>query len=235
MPPLSPTAIRSSAIAVLVVDDDPLLCSLITHCLTGDPELRVIGTARNRTAFFEALNKERPDLITLDLNLGSDSALDLLTKLMEQPEPPKVLVLSGQEDEETQVSVGRLGAQGFLAKSNAIKELAAAIKAVAGGDAWFSRRVLARILREHQELYQRVQADNGPLSQLSGREREVMIAAARGLTNSQIASELFLSPHTVKLHMKNLMRKLNLSSRTEAAVLAVREGLLDETPNGASS
>jgi DNA-binding NarL/FixJ family response regulator len=181
------------------------------------------------------MEQEQPDLITLDLNLAGDSAMDLLAKVMGQVNPPKVLVLSANDGEETQIEVGRLGAQGFLPKSQAISDLTTAIKAVARGDAWFSRRVLTRLLREHQELYQRVQQDNGPLSALSNREREVLIAAARGLTNSQIASELFLSAHTVKLHMKNLMRKLNLSSRTEAAVLAVREGLLDDAnaaPNG---
>jgi two-component system, NarL family, nitrate/nitrite response regulator NarL len=215
-------------ISVLIVDHDPLLCALISRSLGEGERFRVVGTAGTREDLLRAMQAHGPDVVTLDLELSGVAASDLLATLMALPQPPAVLILSGNEEEDMQVEVGRMGAQGFLSKAVAIDALPAAIQALARGEVWFTRRVQGRILREHQDLYRRVQAESGPLAQLTAREREVLIGASKGLTNTQIAKQLFVSSHTVKLHMKNLLRKLNMSSRTEAAVLAVREGLLRE-------
>lgn len=226
--PSLPRDTAPAAISVLIVDQDPLLCALIARSLGEGERFRVVGTAGTREELVRAMQAHSPDVVTLDLELSGVAASELLAMLMALPQPPAVLILSSNEDEDMQVEVGRIGAQGFLSKAVAIDTLPAAIQAVARGEVWFTRRVQGRILREHQDLYRRVQAESGPLAQLTAREREVLIGATKGLTNTQIAKQLFVSSHTVKLHMKNLLRKLNMSSRTEAAVLAVKEGLLRE-------
>jgi DNA-binding NarL/FixJ family response regulator len=226
--PILPRETAHKPITVLIVDHDPLLCALISRSLGEGERFRIVGTAGTREELLGAMQAHRPDVVTLDLELSGVAATELLAALMALPQPPAVLILSGNEEEDLQVDVGRVGAQGFLSKAVAIDALPAAIQAVARGEVWFTRRVQGRILREHQDLYRRVQAESGPLAQLTSREREVLIGASKGLTNMQIAKQLFVSSHTVKLHMKNLLRKLNMSSRTEAAVLAVKEGLLRE-------
>ena len=231
--PTLPRETAQPSISVLIVDHDPLLCALIARSLGEGSGVKVVGTAGNREELLRAMQAHRPDVVTLDLELSGVAASELLSTLMSLPEPPAVLILSSNDEEDLQVEVGRNGAQGFLSKAAAIDALPAAIQAVARGEVWFTRRVQGRILREHQDLYRRVQAESGPLAQLTAREREVLIGASRGLTNTQIAKQLFVSSHTVKLHMKNVLRKLNMSSRTEAAVLAVKEGLLKEEPEGA--
>lgn len=231
--PQLPRETAQPSTSVLIVDHDPLLCALISRSLGEGNGVKVVGTAGTREELLRAMQAHGPDVVTLDLELSGVAATELLATLMSLPQPPAVLILSSNEDEDTQVEVGRIGAQGFLSKAIAIDSLPAAIQAVARGEVWFTRRVQGRILREHQHLYRRVQAESGPLAQLTAREKEVLIGASRGLTNTQIAKQLFVSSHTVKLHMKNVLRKLNMSSRTEAAVLAVKEGLLKEEPEDA--
>lgn len=226
LPP--PPLAEIEEVAVLVVDSDPLLCALIARSLETAAPLRVLGTAHALEEALEQVRRHPPQVVTLDLNLTGLTGIELLRRLVALPQPPAVLVLSNTDDEDIQVEVARVGAQGFLAKAVAVDVLPDAIRALARGEVWFTRKVQGRILREHQQLYLQVQEEHRPLSQLTNREREVLIGAAQGLTNLQIAKQLFVSSHTVKLHMKNVLRKLSLSSRTEAAVLAVREGLLDE-------
>jgi DNA-binding NarL/FixJ family response regulator len=167
-------------------------------------------------------------VVLLDLRLPGLSGQRVLTQLLEMENSPSVLVLSGDDDENTQVDIARCGARGFLPKRDAVNVLARAIRTVSKGEMWFSQKVSSRIFQEHHELVRRVRNQERPLNQLTEREKEVLARVARGLTNRQIAAELFMSIHTVKLHIQNILRKLGLPNRTEAAVYAVREGLMED-------
>lgn len=216
-----------SSISILIAEDDPLLQSFLREVLAGEDDLQVIGAVSNGRECLETLTRLKPDVMLLDVHLPGMSGIKVLEAMGEAQSPVNVLVLSGDEDERTQVDAARAGAKGFLGKSQARTIIAQAIRAVAAGGTWYSRRVSDLLISDHQRLVRRVRDQERPLNQLSDREQEVLICVARGLTNGQIVEQLFMSIHTVKLHIQNILRKLDLPNRTEAAVYAVREGLLD--------
>src|SRR5262249_40565060 len=147
-------------------------------------------------------------------------------RLTVSDQPPAILILTGEETEEVQMAAIRRGARGFLCKSQAAASLLPAVRSVAAGDACFSPRVMGRIVDDYPSLVRRVAKYDGPLSQLTDREREVLVRLGRGMTNPQIAEELFLSLSSGKVHIRRLFKKLDIPNRAGAAVFAAREGLL---------
>lgn len=217
-------------ITIYIAEDDPLLLSFLTTILGGEADFRIVGQSAHGAEVVPDLLHLRPDLLLMDVHLTGLSGLRILERLWDVEDPPVVLVLSGDDELSTQMEAARNGAMGFLPKLQAATQLAAAIRAVAGGELWFDRKVVDRIFREHHQLVRQFRDAQRPANQLSDREREVLCCVARGLTNPQIAAELFMSVHTVKLHIQNILRKLNLPNRTEAAVYAVRQGLTGGEP-----
>lgn len=222
-------------VSILIAEDDALLHSLLAEILDREEDLEVVGVAEDGSTCLEMIERLQPMVLLLDLRLHGLSGQRVLAQLLEQPEPPAVLVLSGEDDENTQVEIARSGARGFLPKREAVAVLARAIRAVSKGELWYKPQIAHRIVQEHQEMMRKVREDQRPLNLLTRREREVLTGVARGLTNRQIAEELFMSVHTVKLHIANILRKFGLPNRTEAAVFAVREGLIEggATPSAA--
>jgi DNA-binding NarL/FixJ family response regulator len=213
---------------IVLIEDDPFLRDLLIHAL-GLSQLTVCAAVGTGFEGVEAVRLHRPDVVLLDFHLPDTKGLRVLEEIIaEQPELI-VLVMSGDEAMDTQLSVARAGGKGFLRKSEAFTSTNTAIAAVLRGEPWFSPQVLARVLSDYPALVRRCEQEDKPINQLSDREREVLILVARGLTNQQIARELFLSVSTVKAHIQGVFQKLNLPNRTEAAVFAVREGLLDRS------
>jgi DNA-binding NarL/FixJ family response regulator len=217
----------SANISVLLAEDDPLLRNLLTHILAGQEGLEIAGTAANGREALAAASDLQPDVLLLDLHLPELSGMKVLERCAETEVSPKVLVLSGDEGEDTMLRAARAGARGFLSKSGASSALAQAIRAVAAGEVWFPAGIVSRILAEYPTLVRSAKRGDRPIDSLSDREREVLVRLARGLTNQQIAGELYISVSSVKVHIRGIFQKLNLPNRTEAAVFAVREGLLD--------
>ncbi len=212
---------------ILVAEDDPLLRRFLVDLLAREGDFEVVGAVAGDLESLDAITRLRPDLLLLDLHFAAPSALDTLEQLTSRPDAPATLVLSADPQEETQLEVAQSGARGFLSKDDAVTALPQAIRAVARGELWYTPRVCDSIFREYRSLVRRAREQQRPADQLTDREREVLIRVARGLTNNQIAADLYMSVHTVKLHVQHIFRKLNLPNRTEAAVFAVREGLLD--------
>jgi DNA-binding NarL/FixJ family response regulator len=215
-------------VSIFVAEDDALLRDLLTQLLSGHEDFVVLGVAGNGAQALEAVGRLQPDVLLLDLGLPQVPGQIVLERLAAVENAPRVLVLSGTEDEGTQLEAARAGARGFLQKSQACMFLPEAVRKVAAGEAWFSSHILGLILNEYPVYVRRVRHQEGPAHQLSQREREVLVRVARGKTNQQIADDLFLSVSTVKVHIRNIFDKLNLPNRTEAAVFAVREGLLEQ-------
>jgi DNA-binding NarL/FixJ family response regulator len=217
----------NATLTLLIAEDDPLLREMLAQWLQAETDLDVVGTVRRGQDVLAAAVRFRPQLLLLDLRLPGSSGLEVLDALATQEEPPKVLVISGDESEQTQLEVAQRGARGFLPRSEAVSLLPEALRTVARGGLWFSRALTTRIFEEYQGLQRRAKAEQRSDPQLSEPEREVLTRIARGLTNGQIARDLQMSVHTVKRHVANLLRKLGLPGRTEAAVYAARKGLLD--------
>jgi DNA-binding NarL/FixJ family response regulator len=215
---------------VYLAEDDPMLRDLFLEALALRGELELVGMTGSGREVAGAVARLRPDLLLLDVHLPDLSGLEVLDQLSLLEERPKVLVLSGDEDEAVQLRAAQGGAQGFVRKAEALQELWRAIEAVARGEPWFRPEIIARALSAYPAMLRAARGTRRPLDLLTEREREVLLEVARGLTNQQVAAQLHISLSTVKVHIGSIFEKLNLQSRTEAAVLAVREGLLDAAP-----
>jgi DNA-binding NarL/FixJ family response regulator len=213
-------------ITILLAEDDPLLRSFLLATLADQPDFAVVGSVGSGREVLEAALGLKPRVLLLDLGLPEMSGLIVIEQLASLEVSPSVLVLTGSEAEETQLDAARRGAKGFLCKSEAGSALPNAIRAVAAGELWFGRQIITRIVNEYPVLAREARDRNRPLNQLTEKEREVLVQVGRGMSNEQIAKELYASLSTVKAHLRSIFRKLDLGGRTEAAVFAVREGLL---------
>jgi DNA-binding NarL/FixJ family response regulator len=220
----------STPISIVIAEDDALLRGLLADILEREGDLTVVGCTEDGPSCLASVREHSPQVLLLDLHLPGMSGHRVLQHLAEQEESPRVLVLSGDDSVETQVEAARNGASGFLPKREAVSRLAHSIRAVAAGELCYAPPVAERVFREHRDLVRQVRAAENPLGVLSAKEQAVLLLVARGLTNVQIGTELGMSIHTVKLHVQNILRKLHLPNRTEAAVWAVRMGLPDQKP-----
>jgi DNA-binding NarL/FixJ family response regulator len=215
-------------IRVLVADDDDLLRSLLRDWMQREADVEVIDVAADgREALDKALQLQ-PDVLLMDVRMPAMSGLEVLEQL--PPDGPRALILSVEADDAAVLAAFRAGARGFLPKRAAERYLIDAIRAVANDETWLDRRLTTRLVRELSRLARRVAELEQPDAALSAREREVLCAVAHGLTNDQIAKQLFVSKNTIKIHVSSIFQKLNLPNRTEAALFAVRVGLVK--PNG---
>lgn len=215
-------------IRILLAEDDPLLCKLVPAMLEQEEDLEIIETVSNGLDVPKGVTKIQPDVVLLDLKLPGCNGLDVLDQIRTLGSPTRVLILTADADASITVEAARRGAHGFVLKQEAVSVLPGAIRAVFSGEVWFPKWALSAILGEYPSLVAKVRQTESPVNQLSEKEREVLALVARGLTNQQIAAKLYMSVSTVKTHIRSLFQKLDLPNRTEAAVFAVREGLITD-------
>jgi DNA-binding NarL/FixJ family response regulator len=215
------------AIRVLVVDDDPLVRSALSLMLGGQADLEVIGEAGDGREGVELARSQRPDVILMDIRMPVLNGLDATRELHADPEPPRIIILTTFDADEHVFGALEAGADGFLLKDTPPVEIVAAIRRVASGDPMLSPSVT-------RTLIQRVRADGvghrseqaeERLAMLTAREREVAMAVARGLSNTEIGGELYLSLPTVKAHVSRLYDKLEVTNRVQIAILVHDAGL----------
>lgn len=226
-------------IRVVLVDDEELIRAGLALVLATEPDIDVIGEAGDGTTGIKAVASLRPDVVVMDVRMrGTDGVT--ATRLLNSKEfetehgmPPPVLILTTFGDDEDVETALRSGAAGFLLKNSAPQILAAAIRALARGQGWIDSSVTRSLLRQYSNAPRRqsAQARRRPTGQeelrdLTQREQEVLAAMARGLKNSQIAQELFLSETTVKSHVHRILMKLGLTDRSQAVAVAFRSGLM---------
>ena len=218
----SPDATR-----VLVVDDDPLVRSALSLMLGGQADLEVIGEAGDGREGVDLARSLRPDVILMDIRMPVLNGLDATRELHAAPEPPRIIILTTFDADEHVFGALEAGADGFLLKDTPPAEIVAAIRRVASGDPMLSPSVT-------RTLIQRVRADGAGhrsaqaeerLAMLTAREREVALAVARGLSNTEIGGELYLSLPTVKAHVSRLYDKLEVTNRVQIAILVHDAGL----------
>ena len=217
-------------IEILLAVEDPLLRNLLADRLSQETDFHVAGAVGDPESLLEVVQLSNPHVIVLDLQWSAASGLALLERVLVQVPEAMFLTLVGDEAEDTQVMAAQNGARGVVTKTEGITVLPQAIRALGRGEVWFTRQVSRRIFQEYHRLAQQLREQEQPLAGLSVREREVLIHVAEGLTNRDIAERLHMSVHTVKLHVQRILQKLELPNRTEAAVFAVREGLVSSLP-----
>jgi DNA-binding NarL/FixJ family response regulator len=217
----------SAPIRVLVADDHSVVRQGIRHVLEGDPGLVVVAEAENGSQTLERAERERPDVVLLDLTMPGASGLDVVRRLRARLPDTRVLILSVHDDREYVLESVRAGAHGYLRKDSSPGDIRQAIRAVHAGDSFFSPPVARHLTDALQEGPRgSPEAAAGDLADLTAREREVLARIARGLTNRETAGELGISVRTVEAHRDSLMRKLRIHTVAGLTRLAMEQGLL---------
>ena len=204
---------------VLVVDDHPLFRKGVVQLLAMEPSIEVVGEAGNRAQALALAERHDPDLILLDLNLKAESGLDILAALKAVDPSRRVVMLTVSDAAEDLIGAIRAGADGYLLKDMEPEQLLDRVRASLAGETVIGEALAARLAsalrQEAQDLASGVKRD---LALLTEREREVLRCLADGQSNKRIARSLSITEGTVKVHVKNLLKKLSFRSRVEAAV-----------------
>ncbi|MQA06130.1 MAG: response regulator [Streptosporangiales bacterium] len=206
-------------IRVLVVDDHPVVRQGLRMFLDLQDDIEVVGEAADGAAAIDAVSELGPDVVLLDLKMPGVDGVETLRMLRERDETPKVLVVTSFTDPSAVVPAIRAGAAGYVYKDVAPEALAAGIRSVHAGHSLLAPEVTALLAAGEER-------DPG-LSVLTAREREVLAELARGRSNREIARAFRLAEKTVKTHVSNVLMKLGVADRTQAALYAQRHGLGD--------
>jgi DNA-binding NarL/FixJ family response regulator len=211
-------------IKVLIADDQEIVCQGLKKILQSDPEIEVIATANNGQQALDMIAAERPDLVLMDLQMPLMNGVQAIRRLrVSHPRLP-VLVLTTYMDDKWLFEAIRSGASGYLMKDRPRQELIDAIKGTAAGDAYIDPSVAGKVLSSVASDSSKKEFDQS--YNLSEREQEILTLLAEGLSNAEISQRLWLSEGTVRNYTSTLFAKLGVSDRTQAVILAMRQGLV---------
>ncbi|NYE35194.1 DNA-binding NarL/FixJ family response regulator [Nocardioides cavernae] len=215
-------------IRVLLVDDDPLVRSALSLMLGGQSDIEVVGEAPNGEAGLALVGEHRPDVVLMDIRMPVMDGLEATRVLHSRPSPPAVVVLTTFDADDHVLRAVAAGADGFLLKDTPPGDIVSAIRTVAAGDPMLSpsatRSLVSRLRSTTPTDRTSTAADR--LTVLTERELEVAVCVGRGLSNSEIASELYLSIPTVKSHVSRLLTKLDSTNRVQVAMVVHDAGLV---------
>ena len=216
-----------NSIRVVVVDDHAVMREGLRMLLESDPDIKVVGEGANRAEALAAVASERPDLIILDLDLGSENGLAFLSDLAASPIEVRVLILTGTQDAELHRRAVRLGAVGVVQKSLAGKTLIKAIHKVHEGEVWLDRAMTATVLAEITQGDERKKQDPeaAKIATLTEREREIISLIGESLKTCDIANRLFISEKTVRNHLASIYSKLGVTDRFDLVIYAYKHRL----------
>lgn len=213
-------------IDVLICDDQWIVCEGLEAILDADPEINVVGIAQNGAEAVEKVAAAPPDVVLMDLKMPVMNGVQATRKITEQFPGVRVIVLTTYDSDEWVFDAIRSGAVGYLLKGTPRTDLVAAVKGTAAGESHVDPHVAGKLL-SHVAQRGAPAADTRLREQLSDRELEVLRLVARGLSNAEIANRLYLSPGTVRNYVSAILGKLDVADRTQAAVLALRHGLVE--------
>jgi DNA-binding NarL/FixJ family response regulator len=205
-------------IRVLIADDHAVVRQGLRTFLDLQEDIEVIGEAGDGAEALAAIERDPPDVVLMDLVMPGTDGIEALRRLRAEAPTTRAIILSSFIDDDKLFPAVRAGAAGYLLKDVQPQELVTAIRTVHEGGSLLHPVVAARLMEEL--------AGSAPLEQLTAREREVLVLIGRGLANKLIARELGIAEKTVKAHVSSVLAKLGLSDRTQAALFAVREGLV---------
>jgi len=214
-------------VRVMIVDDQALVRAGFRMILEAEPDLEVVGEASDGGEAVEAWRGLKPDVVLMDVRMPEMDGIEATRRLLADGAETKVVMLTTFDMDEYVYDALRAGASGFLLKDVPPEQLVEGIRAVASGDALLAPSVTRRVIEEFvRRPPSSVRALPAKLEDLTARELEVLKLLARGLSNAEIAKELFVSETTVKTHVAHVLMKLDLRDRVQAVVLAYESGLI---------
>jgi DNA-binding NarL/FixJ family response regulator len=210
-------------IRVLIADDHHLFREGLTRILDDEKDIEVVARVRSGEEALALMGSYRPDVVVLDVNMPGIGGIETARRLRQQYPDMGILMLTVSEDRETLFQAVQAGVRGYLLKSSTSDELVDAIYRINRGEAAISPVMSAKLLDEFVALSQGQR--QRPEDVLTERERAILRYVASGMSNKEIGQALSISPHTVKAHLRHILDKLGLRSRTQAAAWAERHGL----------
>lgn len=210
------------AVRVLLVDDHELVRRGIETVLVADPGIEIVGEAADGEQAVALAGELQPDVVVMDTAMPVCDGIDATSLIRRNLTGVRVIVLADTENDDEFFAALRAGATGFLLKDAPMDDFAATVRTVAEGGAVLAPTMAAKLLARFNEAPRPV----ARTERLTVREREVVRLLARGLGNREIADELFIAENTVKNHVRAILEKLGVRTRTEAAMLAARDGLV---------
>jgi len=212
-------------IRVAICDDQEIVCQGLSTILNNDPDIQVVGTANNGFEVLELVEKQQPDLVLMDLKMPEMNGIQATQKIKSTYPQVKVLVLTTYDDDEWLFDAIRAGAAGYLLKDTPSTTIIQAIKGTLDGETYLDPNIAGKVMSSAARQNQT--PVSGFQIQLSEREMEVLQLMARGLTNADIARELYLSEGTVRNYTSTILTKLGVNDRTQAVIAALRHGLVN--------
>jgi len=214
---------------ILLANSQPLFNEALEALLTHDAEHEVVGHSSSPEEVLAMTCRCLPDLVLVDAAIGFGGSPSLVTRILETDAGVKVLVLGDDQDVELLLTTIRAGASGVVGKTYSAALVLRVTRSVLAGEAVVPRAVQLPLLRR---LTAGEQAEGSPLARLSDRERQVLARFSRGWDNTRIGRDLFISQHTVRTHIQNILEKLGMHSKLEAATFAMQQAL-ELAPTGA--
>jgi DNA-binding NarL/FixJ family response regulator len=213
---------------ILLVDDHVLFRKGVAALLSTRPDIQVVGEAGDGLEAIAAAGETLPDIILMDINMPKCNGLEATRRIKRELPHVQIVMLTVSDDDQDLFEAIKSGAQGYLLKNLEPYQLYDLLESISRGEAPLSGAIAAKILKEFNRPSAGAPGEPDMIEELTARESVILQLVAEGKTNKEIATQLVISENTVKIHLHNILEKLHLQNRIQAAVYAVRQGFADQ-------
>ncbi len=217
----------STKIKVVVADDESAYRNALEKTLNLMPECEIIAVCKNGVEALEISLENTPDVLLTDINMPKMNGLELIRRLLKQEKNVTVVVLTVDENEDTIFDAFRAGALGYLLKTSTPQDVIDAVRLAKRGEAKITPKIATKLIDDFRRVQEEEDIEESPLFVLSDREAEILEHIAKGLRNKEIATQLNIAEKTVKNHVSNILKALQVNSRTEAAMKAIKAKIVE--------
>lgn len=214
-------------IRVLIVDDDPLVRSALSHFVSRDPEIQVIGEAEDGLEAITAVERDQPDVVMMDVQMPEMNGIEATTAISERWPEVRILAVTTLDGSDTVLPMLSAGASGYLLKDSSAQDIVTGVHEVYKGASSLSPRIASMLIRHVRDTEPAGADGANQLETLTEREADVLQRLAKGMSNAEIARALIVSEGTVKAHLGRIMSKWHVRDRVQILVAAAHSGLVD--------
>ena len=215
---------------VVLAEDHTIMREGLRMLLDREPNIEVVGEAGDGAEAVQRAGESLPDVVLMDIKMPRSSGIEACRSIKDVAPSARIIILTMSDEEEDLFDAIKAGASGYLLKDIPLDQVAEAVRSVHGGQSLISPSMAGKLLTEFASIARRATEESPrevPAPKLTDREMQVLKLVARGMNNRDIAKELFISDNTVKNHVRNILEKLQIHSRMEAVMVAVREKLIE--------